>query len=282
MSYPLGRNLNHDPRSLQYKFDGSAVTLVSARWTRHVPSFDQGHVGSCTGNAAVGCVATSPYFETLPANTELDEAVAVSVYSDATKIDNAPGSYPPDDTGSNGLSVAKVLQSRGLISGYTHAFSLNDTLAALTLHPVIVGTNWYHSMFHPDVNGMLTIAPNDYVVGGHEYILDEIDVDRQVVGMQNSWGDSWGVKGRAYISFDTLGRLLSEQGDATVFVPVTQPAPVPTPVPPVPPTPVPPTPNPDSHLWDCVKFWATSPKYGKNKKVASALLEWAREKGYIQ
>jgi hypothetical protein len=56
-----------------------------------------------------------------------------------------------------------------------------------------------------------------------------------------------------FFSDATFARLLSEQGDATVFVPLTQPAPVPTPVPPTPaptptptpdptPTPVPPTP----------------------------------------
>jgi len=275
----LGRNVNHDPRSRAFAFDGSSITLKSARWKRNVPTWDQGNLGSCTGNASLGCVATSPYFETLPVGTELDESVAVSVYSDATQIDSAPGNYPPDDTGSDGLSVAKILQQRGLISGYTHCFSLNDVLAALTIHPVIVGLNWYHNMFFPDNNGLLTIPVGDRIVGGHEFILDEIDVDRQLVGMQNSWGNSWGVdNGRAYMSFDTLDRLLSEQGDATVFVALDKPAPIPTPVPPTP-APVPPV-DDDLALWNCVKGWALSPRYGKSRKVAQAILAWGRSKGY--
>ena len=291
MSYNLGRNVNHDPRSRAFAFDGSTITLTSTRWKREVPCFDQGHLGSCTGNSGVGLLGTDPYFSTLPNGTKLDESVAVSVYSDATKIDNAPGSYPPDDTGSDGLSVAKVLQQRGLISGYTHCFSLNDVLAALTQHPVMIGVNWYNNMFHPDSNGLLTIPAGDSVAGGHEFILDEIDVERQLVGMQNSWGTSWGVNnGRAYMSFGTLGRLLGEQGDATVLVGLNKPAPQPTPPAPtpVPPVPVPPTPTPtplppvddDLALWNCVKNWAASPRYGKSRKVAQAILAWGRSKGY--
>ena len=291
MSYNLGLNVNHDPRSRAFAFDVSTITLTSTRWKREVPCFDQGNLGSCTGNSGVGLIGTDPYFSTLPNGTKLDESVAVSVYSDATKIDNAPGSYPPDDTGSDGLSVAKVLQQRGLISGYTHCFSLNDVLAALTQHPVMIGVNWYNNMFHPDSNGLLTIPAGDSVAGGHEFILDEIDVERQLVGMQNSWGTSWGVNnGRAYMSFGTLGRLLGEQGDATVLVGLNKPAPQPTPPAPtpVPPVPVPPTPTPtpvppvddDLALWNCVKNWAASPRYGKSRKVAQAILAWGRSKGY--
>jgi hypothetical protein len=295
--YTLGRNVSHDPRSRNFAFDGSNITLKSTRWHRNVPCFDQGHLGSCTGNSAVGLISTDPYFSTLPAGTKLDESIAVSVYSDAEKIDGGVG-YPPEDQGSSGISVAKVLLQRNLISGYRHCFSLNDALAALTQHPIMIGVNWYNNMFNPDANGLLTIAPGDSVAGGHEFILDEIDVERKLVGMQNSWGTSWGVdNGRAYMSFDTLNRLLSEQGDATVLVGLNNPAPQPspTPVPPTPtpdPTPVPPTPTPvpptppapnsnsDIDLWNCVKVWASSPRYGKSRVVAKAILDWGKSKGF--
>jgi len=280
MTYPLGRNINHDPRSRAFAFDGSSITLKSTRWHRNVPCFDQGNLGSCTGNSAVGLISTDPYFSILPAGTELDEKVAVSVYSDATKIDNAPGSYPPNDTGSDGLSVAKVLQSRGLISGFTHCFSLNDVLAALTQHPIMIGVNWYHNMFHPDSNGILNIPAGDYVAGGHEFILDEIDVERQLVGMQNSWGADWGVdNGRAYMSFDTLGRLLQEQGDATVLVGLNKPAPQPSPTP-VPPTPTPQPTDADLAFWNDIKSWVLCPHYGKTKIASNRILAWARSKGF--
>ncbi|MGZ6776907.1 MAG: hypothetical protein ACXVGF_04490, partial [Blastococcus sp.] len=47
----------------------------------------------------------------------------------------------------------------------------------------------------------------------------------------NSWGESWGDAGRFMYSGADFARLLSEQGDATVLVPITQPAPTPTPTP---------------------------------------------------
>jgi hypothetical protein len=233
----LGRHVNHDPRSRQFVFDGSNVALKTVRHSRYIPVLDQGNLGSCTGNAATGALGTGNFFGTLPAglllsqDSNVDEQFAVQLYSDATKADPYPGDYPPEDTGSDGLSVAKVLKARGLISGYTHTFSLDDALSALSTQPVIIGINWYESMFDPDGNGLVTISPKSPVAGGHEIVLDEINVEQKLVGSTNSWGTGWGVNGRFYLSFDTFGRLLGEDGDCTVFVPVNKPAPVPVPVP---------------------------------------------------
>lgn len=284
--YPLGRNVNHDPRSLAYPFKADGITVTPIRWKRDAPTWDQGQLGSCTGNASCGLLVTDPFYATLPAGTVIDESTAVSVYSDATKIDGAPGSYPPDDTGSDGLSVAKILKSRGLISGYTHVFSAQDALKALSTQPLITGTNWYNSMFSPDANGVISIAAGDQPAGGHEYILDEIKIENGVtyIGMQNSWGSSWGIQGRAYMTLDTFTRLLSEQGDVTAFVPISKPAPVPvppapTPVPPAP-TPVPPS-DPNASMWTDIKDWACGTRYGKSRSVAARLRAWAKEQGLL-
>ena len=288
-TYPLGRHVNHDPRSLAYPYKADeGSTLVSQRWTRHVPTYDQGQLGSCVGNAVSGAVMTSPYFDQLTGIT-LTEQDAISVYSDATKIDSAPGQYPPTDTGSDGISGAKIAVTRGWISGYQHAFTLNDALAALSTHgPVIVGTNWYSGMFNPTTDGELTINAGDSIAGGHEYILDEIDVPNQRVWMQNSWGTSWGVEGRAWMTWAMLQRLLSEQGDVTIFTPLSKPAPTPQPIPtPTPPTPTPtpspsPSPSPvsDAALWSAVASWALAHHYNPNcKRVANELTAWATSNG---
>lgn len=294
--YQLGRYVNHDPRSLAYKFDTAGITPKSVKHTRRIPVLDQGHLGSCTGNATVGALGTDPIFDTLPGTAILDENLAVQIYSKATELDSVPGSYPPTDTGSDGVSVAKAAQGYGFISGYTHTFNFDDAIAALSTQPVIIGINWYHNFFYPDADGTLFIGVNDYVAGGHEVVLDELDMENQRVGGTNSWGTGWGADGRFYISFDLFKRLLAEQGDVTVFVPVTKPAPVPTPpapVPPTPPTPVPPTPVPPTpptppspgdagfQLWSSVKGWALAPHYGRTKTVSQALLKWARSQGYI-
>jgi hypothetical protein len=39
------------------------------------------------------------------------------------------------------------------------------------------------------------------------------------------------VNGRANMSFDTLGRLLKRDGDATILLPLSHPSPQPTPLP---------------------------------------------------
>jgi hypothetical protein len=160
---------------------------------------------------------------------DVTEALAVDLYSAATAADPFDGRWPPDDTGSDGLSVAKVLKQRGLIGAYTHCFGIGDVLAALQDGPVITGTPWYDGMFNPGDRGVVTISGD--VVGGHEYLITGVDVVRQEVTFDNSWGPRWGEAGSGRMSYATYGRLLAEDGDATVLhAPVT-----PGPTPPGPP-----------------------------------------------
>ena len=276
--YPLGRHIEHDDESRGYAFKAArAVTPTSVRHLRHVSLWNQGDIGSCTGNASLGCIGTGGFYDTVRAlPIDWTEAGAVSVYTDATVIDGIPGTYPAQDTGSTGIAVAKVLKSRGYISGYQHTFSFNDLLAALQDRPVIVGVGWYNNFFYPDSNGVITIGNADYVAGGHEFILDEIDVERQLIGATNSWGEEWGLRGRFYIPFAVMQRLLKEQGDCTVFVPLTQPAPEPAPSDP---TVVPEvTTVADQALWSTVKDWSRASHTGSNKSAANAVKTWAAVK----
>jgi hypothetical protein len=117
---------------------------------------------------AQGC-NTEPLFK---GGNLLTEADALAIYSAATRIDPSPGEYPPNDTGSNGLSVAKVAKKLGLIGSYTHAFGLDHFIGALQLSPVLLGIHWYQDMFTPDAKGF--VHPGGTLAGGHEinlYIL---------------------------------------------------------------------------------------------------------------
>lgn len=214
----LGRHVAHDPRSRNYAVQ-ELVKLRSVRHRSRIGILDQGQLGSCTGNAAVKCISHTGFWPkastVLTADLGADEEYAVGVYSDATRVDDVRGTYPPTDTGSSGLAVAKVLQRRGLIAGYQHAFSLEAALSAITKQTVIVGIPWYSGMFDPDADGF--IYPTGQVEGGHEICVDEINVAGRYIEFPNSWGTSWGRKGRARIHWDDFGELLADQGDVTVF-----------------------------------------------------------------
>jgi hypothetical protein len=229
LGLPLGRHVEHDSRSRAYAHPIEHLTLRSVRHQRRIPILDQGDLGSCTGNAAAGALGTEPFAATLtPAQVSgIDEPFAVGVYSEATSLDDVPGAYPPDDTGSSGLAVAKVLKRHGWTAGYTHTFSLQDALLALTTTPVMVGMDWYDSFDEPDPSGLVRIASGAQVRGGHEIVADELDVDGQLVWFDNSWGAGWGAGGRFAMTWDTLGQLLDQDGDVTIPTPRTQPTPQP-------------------------------------------------------
>lgn len=109
--HPLGRHVEHDPRSRDYPFEVAAATpLRKTLWRRYGRVLDQGQLGSCTGNAIVGALNTLPLRKTGAA--ALTEKDAVSIYGSATAIDSIPGQYPPTDTGSSGLAVCKSAGAR--------------------------------------------------------------------------------------------------------------------------------------------------------------------------
>lgn len=216
---PLGRHVEHDPRSRRHAHQATGATLVKVLWHRFGLPLNQGQLGSCTGNALTGVLNTSP--EHVAGQKLFTEHTAVSLYELATTLDNIPGQYPPTDTGSSGLAICKAAKQRGLIAGYKHAFTLADALDALQHGPVITGVNWYTSFDTPDPTGIVEITPGATVRGGHEFEVLGYDPVTDLVTAENSWGPTWGQRGRFRFTSKTWGRLLSEQGDVTIPVPKT-------------------------------------------------------------
>lgn len=224
---PLGRIIEHDPRSRAYPFKAAkATTYTSVTHTNHIGVLDQGDIGSCTGNATVAALGSDPFFATLPGRT-LDEDLAVSLYSLATSLDDYTGAYPPTDTGTSGLAIAKAAQQRGYVSGYTHAFTVGDALGALMSAPVLVGITWLDTFDEPAADGLVKITRSSQVRGGHEICADGYDADKGRVWFRNSWGASWGVQGRFSLSLADWTTLLRQDGDVTVLSPLSAPAPAP-------------------------------------------------------
>jgi hypothetical protein len=208
----LGRHVEHDPRSFAYFAGTAALQSIMHRHTG--PVLDQGNLGSCTGNAVAQVLNTAPVHK--PGQRLMKEGDAIMIYSLGTKLDGYPGTYPPDDTGSSGLAVMKAAKKLGLISGYSHTFSLDHLLGALVLKPGILGINWYDSFDEPATSGECPLPTGASIRGGHEVAMLGLDVKKRRVWCLNSWG-RWGYRntGRFFFSWATLSRLLREQGDAT-------------------------------------------------------------------
>jgi hypothetical protein len=262
----LGRHLHHDPRSLAYVRPESAAPPADVLHAERIPILDQGDTGSCTGNAETGMLGTEPFYSVLPTGTTLNEAYARDVlYHLATTLDPYPGTYPPTDTGSDGLSVSKAAKSLGLIGGYTHATSLASCWTMIGDAPFIFGCNWYEGMDDPDVHGNVEVSGQ--VRGGHEVCFVGYAAGKWKV--RNSWGEGWGDAGHFELTDDQAARLLSEQGDATQGTPLDQPAPTPTPPTPTP-TPVPGLPVQFTvQQFGDLSQWAASPHRWHNSTAAA-------------
>lgn len=209
-----GRRVEHDPRSRSYAYQPRYAASASVMWTHHAPILDQGWLGSCVGNAMAQCLNTTVFSHHRPRRRYLTETDAVALYSAATTLDDYPGTYPPEDTGSSGLAVAKAAAARGYITRYDHCFGLDHMIQALQSQPVIVGTVWTQDMMSTDSRGF--VHPTGKTVGGHEYLCLGVNLRDKYLTFLNSWSDQWGRQGRFRVRFDDFTRLLADDGDVTV------------------------------------------------------------------
>lgn len=222
--HKLGRFVEHDPRSREYAFAIAPVVNLPVQWHISGPVFNQGDLSACTG-FAMAALLNSDMF--LPARVHahrdklLTDKDAVDLYSRATRLDNVPGSYPPSDSGSTGLAVAKAAKQLGFIDLYQHCFSWDMFRGAIQRQPVIVGTAWTNMMFTPRKDG--TVRPGSLtdqtIIGGHEYLCYGIEYRTNMLSFRNSWGSDWGTGGNFKMRFTDFQKLLMcpvMPGDATV------------------------------------------------------------------
>lgn len=212
----LGRHVHFDERSRKHAVKVSRrLALASKTWARGVKPFDQGDTGSCTGNGAVGVIASAPYKKP---RVQYTEALARKVYTQATKLDTIMGTWPPSDTGSTVLAAMKALKSLGLTTGYKWCFGIDDALRTLSqVGPLEIGVTWYSGFDNPDPQTGLVKVGGE-VRGGHAFTLNGIDVEKKLVIATNSWGTGWGKNGTFCFSWADFTRLLKEDGEAATVI----------------------------------------------------------------
>ncbi|MEV5451328.1 hypothetical protein [Streptomyces sp. NPDC052535] len=249
----LGRHQVLDARSLAHRETHGGEALQPVRWQPAIPVLNQQDllaqgihtstitgtrdvdaVGSCTANAAAAALSVlldPPALERagLPTDDPVAaEQWALQLYSEATAVDEfVPYQWPPADSGSSGLGVARVLKSRGLIGSYTHALDAAALAAALQKGPVLLGLPWFNAWFTPAADGFVDTVPywrTSGLAGGHEvcaigleevaqYSDGRVVPERTVLRLRNSWGPAWGQGGDFFLRLSTYVAL-REQVDA--------------------------------------------------------------------
>ena len=224
--YGLGRLHAPDPRDNLHLLAAAAPmqAVINRRtkyWTLFARPLNQGYTGTCVGHGWRHRLVSSPVM------VRSLQPSAFDIYDAATKIDE--WSDNDNDTAREfGTSVragAKVLKALGMLSEYrwtTDADDAADWIGGVDSSgrfiggPVVIGVNFYDSMFDLSRDSYMEISPTAKLAGGHCMLLIGWDQAHDRFRGINSWGASWGDRGRFWLDAETAQRLFNEDGEVCV------------------------------------------------------------------
>jgi hypothetical protein len=215
----LGRVRSVDLRDHRFALSDVMVaepTRRSRTWyVRRV--LDQRDTSACVGFSGTAWMDCGPVRNLVPDADAFQ--FAFDLYRAAQDVDEWPGGEP-DYYGTSVRGLFKTLQARGVVSEYRWAFTAKEVAAwVLDKSPVVLGTVWASEMFVPDKSGFLKAEGE--IVGGHAYCCIGANLDKccpdgtkGAVRCVNSWGESFGDKGRFWLSLADLEKLMKSDGEA--------------------------------------------------------------------
>lgn len=218
----LGRLYAPDDRDSRYPLRALLTEPVIRRnqtwYLPHKSTLFQGDTGTCVGHGAKALLMAKPRAR---GNPERDPT-AYGIYRSCVTVDewseNDAEAQGPNSGLQYGTSVRaamKVLAGLGFISAYRWAYDVDTIIDFICAKgPVVIGVNWYYSMFDPDAEGFLHITPNTFLGGGHCVTLLGWNQRLGYFTGVNSWDRNWGLDGRFRMPPELLARLLAEYGDA--------------------------------------------------------------------
>lgn len=223
-SLPDARDLRHEPKL------GVAPSFVPSL-TKTIPAYDQGQLGSCTGN---GCARVDQYahiaqgfqdkktpsrlfiYYFARTDKKVDSGASVRNAFKVLRNQGAPdeiawpyriGKFAVEPT-----AYAKNLAIKRTVYEYA-GIPMNVDAIRATLaqgYPIVFGFTVFDSFEGPKIayDGLMAMpVKNERIVGGHCTVIDGYD-DKSRNGdfnVVNSWGPAWGLNGSFKMPYDFLG-----------------------------------------------------------------------------
>lgn len=174
-------------------------------------NLDQDGLPQCVSYAAELLTRAGPVTNKFPWTNQ-------EFYDLCQNADEWPGT---NYDGTSVRAAGTVLKEKGILSSFEWAFDHSTALKhGLVSGPMDFGTDWYEGMMEVDEFGFVRVEGRS--VGGHSYLcplVDRTKLDPRTKKygawrIAQTWSRDWGQKGRAWITFADMEKLIEDYGEA--------------------------------------------------------------------